>query len=324
MKFTDTNIIKPKALKKGDAIGITAPSSQIKIKSISNFATYLTKLGYKVVLGDTITTVHDKDYNSGTAKQRADDLNQMIQDNSIKAIFAGAGGFGAQRTSYYVDFESLKKNPKPIIGFSDTTFLLNAITKATGIVSFLGPTAEIVDFEKDKLSIELCLRILSDEIEYPSPYTNLDGSIIRKISNSNKSNIGQLIGGNLTMIQTTLGTDFEVDTDGKILLIEEVSESSYSIERALDHLISAGKFDNLAGLVFGEFVNIATEPVQGQQDGNPSIHEILVKKFGNKEYPVLTGYNFSHGGFNLTLPIGSIAKIDGRNRQLSLVDKPVK
>ena len=113
-----------------------------------------------------------------------------------------------------------------------------------------------------------------------------------------KSSVGKIVGGNLTMVQTSLSTDYEIDTDGKILVLEEVGESSYSIERALDHLKSAGKLNNLAGLVFGEFTKIKREGIEDSHDGNPSINEILVKKFKNAPYPVLIGYTFSHGHYS--------------------------
>ena len=126
------------------------------------------------------------------------------------------------------------------------------------------------------------------------------------------------------MVQTSLGTNYEVDTAGKIILLEEVGESSYSIERSLDHLFSAGKFDECAGVVFGEFSNISREPVKDSHDSNPSVNEIIVKKFKNVDFPVLLGYNFSHGPYNLTLPIGAVASISSRDRTLQILDTVVR
>jgi muramoyltetrapeptide carboxypeptidase len=325
MKLTDSiKAVKPKALKKGQAIGICAPSSQINIQSVSNFVRILRELGYEVVLGDTITTIKDRDYTAGTAKERADDLNAMFKDKGIRAIFAGAGGFGAQKTSHFLDLNAFANDPKPMIGFSDTTFLLNTITVKTGIQTFLGPTAEVVDWEKDKKSLELCLAMISGELNDSFTYENLDGCMTRRISARGKTGVGQLVGGNITMIQTTLGTDFEIDTKGKIVLLEEVGESSYSIERSLDHLFSAGKFEECAGIAFGEFTDIGREPVKNAKDSNPSVYEILVKKFKHAAYPVLLGYNFSHGIYNLTLPIGGTAKIDSTNRTLEIIERLVR
>jgi muramoyltetrapeptide carboxypeptidase len=126
------------------------------------------------------------------------------------------------------------------------------------------------------------------------------------------------------MIQTTLGTPYQIETEGKILLVEEVGESAYTIERSLDHLFSAGVFSNVAGVIFGEFSNITHEPMDDAVDANPSINEILVKKFKCANYPVLIGFNFSHDTFNLTFPIGATAKLDGKTRTLELIEKPVR
>lgn len=325
MKLTEAiKSVKPKALNKGDRVGIVAPSSQINIQSISNFVALLDSFGFEVVLGDTITTVRDRDYNAGTEKERADDLNKMLRDDSIRAVFAGAGGFGAQRTTEHVDFDAILDDPKPIVGFSDTTFLLNAITEKTGVITFLGPTAEVVDVDRDKKSLALCLNMLMGTIETPYTYQNLDGCMSRRISKKELFGTGQLVGGNITMLQTSIGTEYQIDTKGKILLLEEVGESSYSIERSLDHMFSAGIFDDVAGVVFGEFTDIGREPVKNAKDSNPSVYEILVKKFATAEYPVIIGFNFSHGPYNLTLPIGAIAKIDSDDRTLRLLEDVVK
>lgn len=325
MKLTES-IYKelPVALKKGDKAGIVMPSSQVQIKSISNFKAVLEDAGFEVVLGDTVVNMLDKDFNAAPLKERAKDFNRMTEDKSIRAIFAGAGGFGAQGTSKLINYDSIGRDPKPIIGFSDTTFLLNSIFKNTGIPTFLGPTAEIVDLDIDKKSLSFCLKMIMGKLEFPYVYQNLNGNFIRRISSSDKSSVGQMVGGNLTMIQTTLGTPFQFETEGKIVLIEEVGESSYTIERSLDHLFSAGIFNKVAGVVFGEFSRITREPMEDSVDANPSINEILVKKFRNADYPVLIGYNFSHDTYNLTLPIGATARIDGKNRTLELLEKPVR
>jgi muramoyltetrapeptide carboxypeptidase len=316
--------IKPVRLRAGDSIGIVAPSSAINVRNVSAFVKMVEEFGFHVVLGDTITTIKDKDYNSADADFRSNDLNKMLRDKSIRAIFAGAGGFGAQRTSQKIDYDAFIRDPKPIIGFSDTTFILNSLTLKTGIGTFLGPTAEVASWDADKKCVELCLRMIMGELDMPFEYFNLDGSIIRRISKKGLRGVGRLIGGNLTMMQTSLGTDYEIDTSGKILLIEEVSESSYSIERILDHLFAAGKFDDVAGVVFGEFTSIGREPLKDVQDSNPSVNEILVKKFANADFPILAGYNFSHGAWNLTFPLGSIAKMDSTNRTLSLIEQVVR
>ena len=321
MKLTDSiKAVKPPTLKKGDTIGITAPSSQVVTKGVSAFIRFIEERGYKVKLGDLITHIKDTDYNAGSIKDRADDLNKMIRDPEVKAIFAGAGGFGAQMTSHFVDYKALMKNPKIIVGFSDTTYLLNSIYEKTGIISFLGPTAEHYNTDNDKICAEYTFDIIEGKAKNPYEVKNFDGSIIRRIGEADSNAIGRICGGNLTMMQMTIGTEFAVNTNGKIILIEEVGESSYAIERILDHLFTAGYFENPAAVVIGEFSNIKREPIESAEEGNPSVNEILVKKFGKTEFPVLIGYNFSHDTYNLTLPIGGLGKVDGRKRTFSIID----
>lgn len=319
-KYSDIiNYTEPQPIKKGDLIGITAPSSQIDPRSVSAFVRLIESMGYEVILGETITSMKDRDYNSGTISERYEDLNAMLKNREIRAIFAGAGGFGAQVTAQAVDYDAIKADPKPIIGFSDTTFLLNAITGQTGVRTFLGPTAEVVNVEADKPSLELCMKFISGQIDGGFVYSNFDGSLIRRISQTTKYAQGPIIGGNLTMVQTTLGTPYQVDTKGKILVLEETGESSYSIERSIEHMFSAGMFDGCAAVVFGEFSNIQKEPVESARDSSPSIYEILVKKFKAAEYPVLIGYNFSHGTFNLTIPLGRMGKVNNKSREFILL-----
>jgi muramoyltetrapeptide carboxypeptidase len=249
MRLTESiGTIRPRPLQKGDTIGITAPSSQLSIKHVGNFAKAIEKRGFKVLLGETVTYMLDKDYNAGSPKERARDFNRMVEDPSVKAIWAGAGGFGAQTLAPHLDFAAIERNPKIIIGFSDTTFLLNAINHKTGLTTFLGPTGE-VDAEADLKSLDNALAILTGEIEYPNLITNFDEALIRRVSSSDKQGVGKIIGGNITMIQTTLGTEWQHDTTGKIICLEEVGESSYSVERSLEHMRAGGMFDAPAAVV---------------------------------------------------------------------------
>lgn len=324
MKFTEAiKSITPKALKKGDTIGITLPSSACNIKLVSNFAKTMEEAGFKILLGETVTYIEDQDYNSAGEKIRATDFNRMVTDNNVSAIWAGAGGFGAQKVAEFLDYDAIKKARKPIIGFSDTTYLLNAISQKTGLVTFLGPTAEFNSSTEDALSVDYALNVIMGNLKYPHEVKNFDGTIIRKINDITGTVTGRLVGGNLTMLQVSLGTDFEIDTEDKILLIEEVGESSYTIERMLDHLEAAGKFENPAAVVFGEFSGVRREQVEAPHSSNPSVFEILVKKFADKKYPVLVGYNFSHGKYNLLFGIGSLGKISNTQRTLQILDSPV-
>jgi muramoyltetrapeptide carboxypeptidase len=325
MKLTDNlNTILPNVFKGKKAIGITAPSSGVDIKNLSSFVKKVEEAGYKVILGKTITHVMNSDNNSASAEIRAKEFNDMVRNPEVGLVLAACGGFGSQITTQLLDYDLIAKERKPIMGFSDTTFILNAIYQKTGLVTFLGPTAEIVEYDKDKLGINYALDMLAGKFDYPKLVENFDNTIIRSISQSEKSNLAPIVGGNLTMVQMTLGTDQEIDTDGKIILLEEIGESPYTIERSLDHLFTAGKFENPAGIVFGEFTNIKTEKQEDIGDSNPSIYEVIIKKFSGADYPVLIGYNFSHDEYNLTFPIGGMARINGKKRVLEIMGNPVR
>ena len=315
--------IKPKALKNGGVIGITAPSSQISVKNIYNFKKAVENAGFKVVLGETIVNMYDRDFNSASDEMRAKDFNNMVRNTDIDIVWSGGGGFGAQTTTRYIDFDAIVENPKPIIGFSDNTFFLNAITQKTNVITFLGPTAEISDPQFDKKNINYALDMLTGNLEYPFLVDNFSG-IVRRVSSDLDRVVGRFIGGNLTMLQTSIGTEWEIETDGKILLLEETGESSYSVERTLDHLESAGKFENPAAIILGEFESVQKEPITTSRDANPSINEIISKMFRNRKYPVIMDYNFSHGKYNLTFPLGAMGIVDNKKRVVEVIENPVK
>ena len=324
MRLTDSlNVKKPRRLQPGGTIGLVAPSSQINPDKLGRFIKWITKKGYDVVLGDTVATMQDDDYTSADALTRANEFNAMVNDPSIDVIWAACGGFGAQEVAPLIDYDAVSNDPKPIIGLSDTTFLLNAITGRTGVITFLGSTAEMGPDESDELSMEYALATLTGELD-KGTVLPLDDTLVRRVGNTERVVIGRLCGGNLTMMATMIGTDFHPDTTDKILMLEDVGENSYGIERTIVHLESAGLLRGASGVILGEFTATGTTTEDGTLEAIPSVNEVLKKKFSNIGKPVLYGYTFSHGKYNITLPIGGLARLDSANLKLQIIESPVE
>jgi muramoyltetrapeptide carboxypeptidase len=263
--------------------------------------------GFEVELSAQI--FDSKGYLAGDERNRADDLINFFQRSDISAIFCARGGFGSAQLLPHLVHSNFHPAPKIFAGYSDVTFLLNWINSRFGMVTFHAPmvamelarglsgrTKEgfwgLLTGAKSKWEIEL-------------------GEAIRTGSAE-----GEMMGGCLSVLVTTLGTPYEIQTDGKLLFLEDVGERPYRIERMLTHLKMAGKLDHLAGLIFGDFTNCDAE-------GPRTVVTIIDEMFAQAPYPVLLGMPAGHGREHITLPFGVKMILDGNRRSLSLVESPV-
>ena len=263
--------------------------------------------GFEVELSARI--FDSKGYLAGDERNRADDLINFFQRSDISAIFCARGGFGSAQLLPHLVHSNFQPAPKIFAGYSDVTFLLNWINSRFGMVTFHAPmvamelarglngrTQEgfwgLLTGAKSKWEIEL-------------------GEVIRT-GNAE----GEMMGGCLSVLVTTLGTPYEIQTDGKLLFLEDIGERPYRIERMLTHLKMAGKLDHLAGLIFGDFTNCDAE-------GPRTVLTIIDEMFAQAPYPVLTGMPAGHGREHITLPFGVKMILDGNRRSLSLVESPV-
>lgn len=299
---------RPPRLQKGDTVGIIAPSSPPNIERLTKALDFLDELGLKYMLGNTVQ-LH-KHYLAGTDQERAQDLQEMIEDPTIKAIFCASAGFGAARIADKIDYLLLEENPKIFWGFSDITFLHTAIGMFSDIVTFHGPTLSSVGrenvTERTKHMFEQLFQ--PAEIHYDesiSPLTTICGGAAR----------GEITGGNLTLIANSLGTKFEIDTAGKILLIEDIGLEPAQIDGLLNHLRQARKFEQVKGIVIGEFTEIHPR----EYEDSPSLDELFESYFKDLNIPVVSGFKIGHCEPNVGIPLGVDVLLDAENKDLAIL-----
>jgi muramoyltetrapeptide carboxypeptidase len=239
-------MLTPPFLKPGDSVGIAAPGRKISREDVKAASDTLISWGLNVVLADNLfSNAHN--YMAGSDLERIDDLQQLLDDKNIKAIICARGGYGTTRILDRLDFSALTKFPKWIVGFSDITAMHLRLLKQ-GVESVHGTMPVLFTRSDSAPSIESLFKILTGEsfvISGKSNHHNRHGMAT-----------GQIIGGNLSIIVDAIGTPTDFDTNGKILIIEEVDEYTYRIDRMLIHLKRSGKLDNLAGLVVGHMTDI--------------------------------------------------------------------
>lgn len=305
--------MKPKKLEAGDTIGMVAPASPSDPSKVEKAVKYLTAMGYRVKTGESVYS--SRGYLAGTDELRAEDINRMFEDDNVKAIFCLRGGYGSQRILDMIDFQLIKENPKIFMGFSDITALLNSIYQECGLITFHGPMGG--DFagglgKTTKAAMKKALESTEPIGEVPNP--EMPGVV------SEGRAKGALVGGNLTIVSASLGTTYEIDTRGKILLLEDVDEEPYSVDRMLNQLRLAGKLNDAAGIVLGDWGD--SEPKEPEK--SLSLEEVFEDMFKDIGKPVLKGYKIGHCKPNLTVPIGAEAYIDTCARSFCILEPAVK
>lgn len=309
-------MIKPKALSIGDTIAITAPASPTSLGEISPTVRLLKSLGYNVVIGNTILkqTISNR-YLSDEDQVRAAELMDFIKNDKISAIVCGRGGYGVMRTFPYLDFSEFGKNPKIIIGFSDITALLIAINKEANLVCFHGPVAT---YSFDSYTLTSFKEVLTDEKQFQK-IENIVPEMI--VVNPGKS-VGRLVGGNLKLIISTMGTPYEIDTKDSILFLEEVNEHPYEIDRMLTQLVISGKLNRVKAIVFGKFAG-ANVRKPFHPFASFTINEILEQLIKPYNIPVVYNVPFGHTDRMLTLPLGINVELDTEKKTISYLEPAV-
>jgi len=292
--------IYPKGLKKGATIGLCAPAGPSHdLTEIDGFKKFLIEKGFKIKEGKYIRK--HVGYFTSTDAQRAEEFMELIDDSSIDAIFFTRGGWGCARLLDLLDYNIIQKNPKIILGFSDISSLLIAITHKTGLITFHGPNGNA---SWEQPSYQWIEKLLFSEnsvvFEATGMQTNTQKTIISGIAE------GILIGGNLSVLCGIIGSIYVPSWENKILFLEEVAEEPYRVDRMLTQLKLNGVFDQLSGVVLGQFKKcIAEEP-----NWAFTVEEVLEHHFGNLKIPVFSNAPVGHVKDKYILPIGQNVQID--------------
>jgi muramoyltetrapeptide carboxypeptidase len=293
--------IKPRRLEPGDTIGVIAPAGPVAQEEIQPTIELLNGKGYHVYEAPNL--FNRKGYLAGHDEARLDDLHSMFSDNSINAVFCARGGYGTTRILDKIDYDLVLDNPKIIVGYSDITALLLAILHKTELVTFHGPVLrDLIHDDNDNLG---------DFLDLASSRTprivDLSGGMVIKPGKA----MGMVIGGNLSIISSLIGTPFMPMMKGAILFIEDRGEPIYRIDRMLSHLRLSGIFDDLSGLIAGRFVDC----------GDISDINELIRDFtSGMDIPVINGLLVGHDVENKTIPIGINAELDTENMKLSFLE----
>lgn len=282
----------PPYLQKGDTIGIVCPSGAMAVEKVSECIRILNEdWGFTTKVGKTVGTTFN--YFSGTDEERLADLQEMIDDDSVKAVLCGRGGYGMTRIIDQLDLRKFKKQPKWIIGYSDITVLHAHLYSQYNISSLHSPMAGAFNDDGYKNEFVQSLRhaLEGKKIKYTCPAHEF---------NRKGEAVGELVGGNLALLAHLVGSDSDIKTRGRILFIEDISEYLYNIDRMMRQLKRSGKLSKLAGLIIGGF----TETKDTERPFGQTAYEIIrdvVKEF---DYPVCFDFPVSHTERNYALKIG--------------------
>ena len=320
-QFSGNQLVKPATLKRGEKIALVTPGSYItkaeKQESINN----LQDLGFEVIYSERL--MQKNGYFSATDEERAADLNEMFSREDIRGIVCARGGYGCARILPYLDYNLINKNPKALIGFSDITALLFALYKFSSLVTYHGPVATSTFSKFSKNYFERVLINTDENLELENSKNRNNYNIYGVTSISDGIREGELIGGNLSIVASLIGTPYDVDTTGKIIFLEEFLEEPYRIDRMLTQMLQAGKFEKAAGVALGVFKMCEPSIQNPAFSGSFSLMDVLQDRLGNLGIPVIYGLSFGHVVDKLTLPIGIKAELNSERKTIKLLEKPV-
>jgi len=297
--------LTPPRLAPGDRIGIAAPGGPLRPEPFERGVSYLEARGFRPIVGKNVG--RRRAYLAGTDRERRDDLNSLIADPEIRAIWCARGGYGSARIVADLDFEPLRRHPKALIGYSDITVLQSAVFRKLRLASLYGPlVSELGDPALfDETSLWKALSGDWKELVWSLPAASVhrggDGE-------------GPLLGGCLSLLVGLVGTPFEPSLEGAVLFWEEVNEEPYRIDRMLGHLRLAGRLQKLRGMVVGRPVGCEAKDAQNDMP----LRDILETHLSGTDYPVVIDFPAGHGPGKVTLPLGRTVRLDTKALSLAV------
>jgi muramoyltetrapeptide carboxypeptidase len=300
--------IRSPALKAGDTVAVVAPAWAIERHNLERGVHALSAMGFRVKVSPRV--LDRSGVLAGPDEDRARELQAAFADEEVRGIFAARGGYGCGRILPLLDFEAMTRTPKPFVGYSDETFLLNAMVRA-GMVAFHGPMVAM-DFARglSERSVDHVRRLLCGELSY--------FELEARDAVQPGSAEGELIGGCLSIMVAMLATPHAPDFRGKVLFLEDTGERAYRVDRMLVQLRQSGALRDAAALVFG-----AIRPVEGSDAESRAIAEFIAEQTAGLGIPVITGIEVGHDTENLTIPFGVRVRVDAATRKLAFLESPV-
>lgn len=300
-------MIFPEKLKKGDTVAIIAPSSPVSREDADRSKRFLEDMGYIVKMGEC-TYKNLNGYKAGSGIERAEDINNMFADKDVKAIFSIRGGDTSSHMIDKIDIDLVRNNPKIFIGYSDVTNLNIYFNQKADLITFHGPMVKsnmISDFDDfSRISFTNAIN-MEDEMYLENP----QGEDF-KVINEGKAK-GIIVGGNLALITSMIGTPYEIDTRGKILFFEDIHENVTRVDRMLYQLKYSNKIKDAAGIIVGDF-----SQCENSYDPLYGINELLKDFFSDIDIPVMYDIKSGHCFPTSTIPLGAMCEINTYNRAI--------
>jgi muramoyltetrapeptide carboxypeptidase len=298
-------LLLPPALRPGDRIGIVAPAGPVNRDRLEAGLNYLAGRGFETVLGEHL---HDRlGYLAGRDEDRLADLNRMLADPKLSAVWFARGGYGSARIVEGVELKILRRRPKALIGYSDMTVVHAAAYRRIALATFHGPhVSDLGDPASfDETTLWSALSGGGGELRYP-----ISGSTILRPGAGD----GPLIGGCLSLLVSLTGTPHEASMDGAILFWEEIGEEPYRIDRMLAHLRLSGRLGKLRGMIVGSTIGCEAK----NQANGLALSEILKTHLAGTAYPVVLGFPAGHAPGAMTIPLGRRARLDTADGSLRI------
>jgi len=303
--------MKPRHIRPGDRVGIVAPASPVTKEQLEPGLRLLEERGYVPVLGEH---VWERDgYLAGPDQHRAEDIERMFADDSIRAVICARGGYGAARMLDHLDTSVIEENPKLLVGFSDITMLHLACHAEAGLVTLYGPMLITFSVQRPKWVADMWFRAM--EVPEPLPALPLDGHATCLTPGVAE---GLVLGGCLCLLTDSIGTPYEPDTAESILLLEDVDEQPHRVDAMLQHLKQGGLLGPAEGIVVGEMTRTDERPDPGI--GVRTAASILADHLGGRGVPTVTCFPFGHMTAPLTLPLGIRARLDAEAGTLAYLE----
>ncbi len=318
----EDRLLRPRVLRPGNTVGVIAPSTPVFDPDLlAEAERTLRHFSLKPKWGKYI---RQRSEYQASVRERVEDLHSMFRDPMVDAVFAIRGGYGSEQLLDSIDYDLIRANPKVFLGFSDITALHLAIQKKAGLVTFHGPvvlsgfTGFTQSYFRKALFETKPIGIVGNPMEDNDLRPRHTLRTVRPGTAR-----GRLIGGNLTLISTTLGTPYEIDTRGRVLFIEDVGEEPYRIDRMLTQLRLAGKLDAAAGVIWGECEDCRPNDYKASTASIFTLGEIVDNILGNLKIPVLGGLTIGHTSDQVTLPEGVMATLDATQQELVIEESGV-